>query len=387
MATIVVSGALANRCYNGGGAWVRLSWVLGFRKLGFSVHFVEQIERSTCVDENGSVAPFEKSVNLASFRQVTERFGLAKSATLVYDGGEQTHGLGWPELHELADAASLLVNISGHLTYPSLLSRFRRRAHLDIDPGFTQFWQAAGDRGARLAGHNLFFTIAENIGTPGCSIVTNNMPWRRTRQPVVLDEWPVARKTPEARFTTVASWRGPYGPVEFEGQQFGVKVHEFRKFLELPERCGLAFEVALNIHAADFKDLEALRRNGWRIADPRLVAADPEAFRQYVQRSAAEFSAAQGIYVATHSGWFSDRTVRYLASGRPALVQDTGFSRNLPVGEGLVPFRTLDEAVTGAKCIMGNLDHHSKAARKIAEEHFDSDKVLRKFCDDAGVCP
>ena len=387
MTMIVVSGALANRCHNGGGAWVRLSWILGLRKLGFRVHFVEQIERATCVNGDGAIVPLEESVNLAYFRQVMDRFGLAQSATLIYERGERTCGLSWPELHDLADAAELLVNISGHLKCPSLLSRFRRRAHLDIDPGFTQFWQAEGNTGSRLQGHNLFFTIGENIGTPACSIPTNGVPWRRTRQPVVLEDWPVVPAQPNAAFTTVASWRGPYGPVEFGGKKFGLKVHEFRKYVELPTRSGLPFEVALDIHPADVKDLEVLRRNRWRIADPRSVAGHPDAFRHYVQNSAAEFSVAQGIYVATHSGWFSDRSVRYLASGKPALVQDTGFSRNLPVGAGLVPFRTLDEAAAGAERIMNDLDSHGKAARRIAEEHFDSDKVLRRFCDDAGVCP
>jgi hypothetical protein len=386
MAIIVVSGALANRCHNGGGAWVRLSWLRGFQRLGFRVHFLEQIDRATCVDGVGAVAPFEESVNLAYFQQVMERFGLATSATLIYERGEQRRGLSWQELHELADAADLLVNISGHLTCPSVLSRFRRRAHLDIDPGFAQIWHAGGIEGARLTGHNLFFTIAENIAMPGCLIPLNGVPWRRTRQPVVLEDWPVVAQPPERRFTTVASWRGAYGPVEFGGMRLGVKAHEFRKYMELPMRCGLPFEIALNIHEADFTDLEALRRNRWRIIDPQAVAAYPEAFRGYVQRSTGEFSVAQHIYVATHSGWFSDRSVRYLASGKPALVQDTEFSRHLPVGDGLVPFNNLDEAVSAAKRIVDELDHHSKAARQVAEENFDSDKVLRRFCDDAGIC-
>jgi hypothetical protein len=153
-------------------------------------------------------------------------------------------------------------------------------------------------------------------------------------------------------------------------------VHEFRKFIELPRRSDQEFEIALDIHPDEEKDLTLLRENKWRLVDPKAVAGNPNQFRGYVQESGAEFSVAQGIYVDTHSGWFSDRTIRYLASGKPVLVQDTGFSRNLPVGEGLLAFRTIDEAVAGARQIVANYGRHSQAARKLAEEYFDSDKVL-----------
>src|SRR5262249_13579120 len=161
--------------------------------------------------------------------------------------------------------------------------------------------------------------------------------WRRTRQPVVLDQWSLSCTPESDRFTTVASWRGPFGPVEYGGKLYGLKLHEFRKFIELPRRSRRTFEIALDIHEADANDRPNLESHGWRLVDPRVTAGDPEAFRRYIQASAAEFSVAQGIFVDTNSGWFSDRTVRYLASGKPALVQETGFSRNLPVGVGLVP--------------------------------------------------
>jgi hypothetical protein len=165
----------------------------------------------------------------------------------------------------------------------------------------------------------------------------------------------------------------------------GLKVHEFRRFIDLPERSDQRFEIALDIHPADGADREALERAGWRIVNPRAVAGDPDAFRAYVQGSGAEFSAAQGVYVHTQSGWFSDRTTRYLASGRPALVQDTGFSRTLPVGDGLVAFRTLEEAVAGAADIAERYAEHCEAARHIAEEHFDAVGVLARFCDQAAI--
>jgi hypothetical protein len=185
--------------------------------------------------------------------------------------------------------------------------------------------------------------------------------------------------------TTVASWRGSYGPVEHHGRTLGVKAHEFRKYLELPGRIDQRLELALDIHPDDEVDRRRLLDHGWRLVDPRLHAESPDRFRHYVQASSGEFSVAQEVYVATNSGWFSDRTVRYLASGRPALVQDTGFSRQLPVGAGLVAFSNMEEAVVGAKSIDADYAEHAAAARDIAERHFDSNVVLPRFLDRAGV--
>jgi hypothetical protein len=387
MTTIIVSGAVANKHGNGGEAWVRLSYVLGLRQLGFDVYFVEQIDRPSCVGPTGAVVPFDDSVNLAFFRSVAERFGLVGSSALVYDDGArvQVHGLSMAELIDVADAADLLINVTGHLTLEPLLRRIRRKAYIDIDPGYTQFWHDGGQPGARLAGHDLYFTIGENIGTDASAIPTGGIAWRHTRPPVVLDHWPVSDEGLPDRFTTVASWRGPYGRVEYGGKSFGLKAHEFRKFAELPCRASQDFEIALAIHPADEKDRSMLQGCGWQITDPSAVAADPDAFRHYVQSSGGECSVAQGIYVETESGWFSDRTVRYLASGKPALVQDTGFRHIYPTGEGLVLFRTLDEAVAGAESIARDYDGHCQAARAIAESYFDSAKVLGRLLDEAGV--
>jgi hypothetical protein len=145
------------------------------------------------------------------------------------------------------------------------------------------------------------------------------------------------------------------------------------------------FEIALDIHPGDARDRAALEEHGWRLTDPREAAGDPDAFRRFVQASGAEFSVAQGVYVDTHSGWFSDRTVRYLASGKPALVQETGFSDRLPSGEGLIPFRTPDEAAAGARRILQDYEAHSQAARRLAESHFASDRILARFVNDAGL--
>jgi hypothetical protein len=382
MATLVVGGAVANKYLNGGEAWVRLSWIRGFQRLGCRVLFVEQIDPVACVDEEGAPAPFERSAPRAYFDRVMEQFGLAGSASLVLGAGEATSGLPYADVLDLAGEADLLVNISGNVHTPEIQNRVRKKAYVDLDPGFTQFWHAAGNAGARLEGHDAYFTVGENIGTDVCTIPTGGLDWRPVPPPVVLEDWPA--ETSAARsFTTVGAWRGPFGPVEHDGRTFGLKVHEFRKMIELPRRvAGAEFEIALEIHPDDVKDRDALLANGWRLKNPRAEVPGPLEFRRYVQRSGAEFSVAQGVYVDTSCGWFSDRTVRYLASGKPALVQDTGFSRNYPVGTGLVPFRTLEEAVAGAERITADYEAHAAAARALAEDRFDSDRVLARFLEE-----
>jgi hypothetical protein len=372
MATIVVGGALANKPLSGGEAWVRLSWVLGLRRLGFDVVLLEQLPAGSWKESN---------LHRSYFREVVAAFGLQDSAALIDGEGPVTEGLGWQEILDAAGEAQLLVNISGHLAAPAVMSLFRRRAYVDIDPGYTQIWRASGSDAARLDGHDVHFTIAENLGTPGCPIPTVGIDWVPTRQPVVLDQWPVAAALDPLRFTTIATWRTPFGRLEHAGHVYPMKLDEFRRLIELPQRCTQRFELALDIHPAERPDLERLDTHGWHVVSARERTGDPGAFRRYVQGSAAEFSVAQGVYVETASGWFSDRTARYLASGKPALVQETGFSRNLPVGEGLVAFGSVEEAAAGAEAIAADYDRHARAARRLAEEHFDSDAILTRFVE------
>jgi hypothetical protein len=380
MATMVVSGALANKPANGGAAWTRLSWALGFKRLGYDVFFLEQIAPSACFDISGSTCTVERSVNLAYFDAVTTHFGL--DAALVVEGERRSFGAPWAALSDIVQAADMLVNISGHLTDAALKPRFRRRIFIDLDPGYTQFWHAARLAEDRLRDHDFYFSVGENIGQPFCDVPPGDIAWRRIRQPVVLGEWPVAASAQlPPRFTTIASWRGPLGRVTRQDTTYGVKAHEFRKFMALPGLSELSFEIALEVDPADQADLEALRGNGWHVVDAKCVVPDPAAFRRYVQQSGAEFSVAQGIYVDTQSGWFSDRTVRYLASGKPAVVQDTGWSRNYPSGQGLLRFSTIGEAVDAAASIASRYAEHSRAARSIAEEFFDSDKVLSELLE------
>lgn len=391
MTTIAVAGALANKHRHGGSAWVRLSWAEALRELGFDVLFVEQICAADCVDAAGRPADFAASANAATFLAAAEAVGFGGDAALVCpDGpdGLRVLGIDGDELLERLGEAALLVNISGHLRWQPALDLLPRRVFVDLDPGYTQIWHASGGDAAGLEGHELHFTVGTNVGTARCDLPTGGIRWRPIRQPVVLDRWPEPSDTccDFGGFTTVASWRGAYGRPVWEGRSYGLKVHEFRRYASLPEATGLPFAAALDIHPEDACDADRLRAGGWRLLDPSLVG-DVEGFRSFVRNSGAEFSTAQGVYVETDSGWFSDRTVRYLASGRPALVQDTGFSEHLPVGEGLLSFRTPDEARAGAHAIVEDYARHSTAARALAERCFAPAPALEPLLDAAGVAP
>lgn len=389
MTTIAVAGALANKHRHGGSVWVRLSWAEALRALGFDVLFIEQLSGADCVDADGRPTDFAASANAATFFAATDAFGFAGDAALVCPDDGRVLGMDSDELLDRLGDAALLVNLSGHLRWRPALERLPRRVFVDLDPGYTQIWHASGGDGAGLEGHDLHFTVGANVGTPACDLPTGGIRWRPIRQPVVLDRWPVPasdERTAFGGFTTVASWRGAYGRPVWEGRSYGLKVHEFRRYASLPETTGLSFAAALDIHPADAHDADRLRAAGWDLLDPALVG-DVDGFRRFVQRSGAEFSTAQGVYVETHSGWFSDRTVRYLASGRPALVQDTGFSDHLPVGDGIISFRTLAEARAGAQAIVDNYAHHSAAARTIAERCFAPRASLTPLLEAAAVAP
>jgi len=387
MKTAVVAGAIANKYLNGGAVWTRLNWALGMKKLGFDVFFLEQIDRDSSVDREGRATGFEECENLRYFRKIMREFGLGGSSALLYENGVEVDGMSSAEVDDLVGGADLILNITGHLQIPAMAKARGCRVYIDLDPGFTQYWHQAGLLNQQFSEHDFYFTIGEAIGSSGCPIPSGDISWRPTRQPVVLEQWPVSVAGEPDRFTTVASWRDPYGSLRHQGQTLGLKVHEFRKYIRLPEYVPQVCEIALDIHPDEHKDLDLLRRHGWVIKDPAKKVPDPGRFRSYVQQSGAEFSVAKGIYVQTNSGWFSDRTVRYLASGKPALVQDTGFSSVYPAGMGLVAFGNIEQAIAGARSISGDYTGHCRAARQLAEKWFDSDKVLGALAEQVGILP
>jgi hypothetical protein len=382
--TVIVAGAVANKHRHGGSAWVRLSWAEAFARLGFKVLFAEVLDPRHAVDEAGAPCVPARSANAAAFARAMEAAGLAGSAALMDPSGASVCGIAREELLDRAAGAALLVNVSGHLRDRALLAAARTRAFVDLDPGYTQVWHAEG-RDVGVAGHDLHFTVGANVGTARCALPANGVRWRAVRQPVVLERWPVSHDA-FSRFTTVGSWRGAYGPLAWAGRTYGVKAHEFRPLAGVPHASGLPFEAVLDLQPADGADAERMRDGGWRLRTPASTA-DPAAFARYVRGSGAEFSAAQGVYVHTRSGWCSDRTVRYLASGRPALVQDTGQGDTLPVGEGLVTFATPAEAVAKARALVADHAHHRAAARRIAEEHFAPAPALAPLLEAAEVAP
>jgi hypothetical protein len=317
-------------------------------------------------------------VNLHYFQEVTERFGLGGAFALFYDRGERIFGLPRPQVLERVKNAAFLLNINGFLTDEEVLGRVPRRVFLDIDPGFGHMWQELGLH-SLFRGHDDYVTIGENIGRPDCAIPTCGLKWVTTPQPVVLDYWPPALESAGDSFTSIVTWRGAFGPVEYRGKTYGLRVHEFRKFALLPRLSGRPFQLALDIHPTDAKDRALLADNGWSLVDPGAVAGDPWVYQDFIRGSKAEFVVAKNMYVQTASGWLSDRSLCYLASGKPVLAQDTGFTRLYPTGAGLLAFTTFEEARAGVEEVSRHYDRHARAARHLAEDCFASDKVLSRL--------
>jgi hypothetical protein len=365
---------------------VLLQYVLGFRKLGWDVLFLDRLEPDMCVSETGEKASVERSQNVRYFLEVMNGFGLDGNYGLLCNGGASTLGLGRAAIIDRVAASAALVNVMGFFEDAEILAAAPTRVFLDIDPGFGQMWQTLGQH-ETFRGHDAYVTIAENIGRPGCTIPTCGLDWVTTRQPIVIDEWPADGMPPgDAPVTSVATWRGAYGPVAHQGKTYGLRAHEFRKFAPLPGLTTRRFEVALDIHPADAKDIDLLRGHGWSLVEPRRVAGDPWRYRDYIRQSAAEVMIAKGMYVQTCSGWFSDRSVCYLASGRPVLAQDTGIRDLLPCGRGLLTFTTVEEAAEAAGAIDRDYGPHARAARRLAEEYFESSTVLGTLTRKLNLC-
>lgn len=381
---IVVAGSIAQKAGRGGHAWVLLQYLLGFRRLGRDVLFVDRLEPSMHGDARGRPSPSVRAMKLRFLEETFRRAGLDGCFTVLDESGESIAGLERPALLDRVEESDLLLNVMGFLTDEEILSAASRSAFLDIDPGFPQMWRALGLADV-LAGHDAFVTVGRNVGQDGCGIPTCGLDWIATSPPVVLEHWPCRPGDGGGRFNTVASWRGAYAPIDFGGKRYGLRVHEFRKFAALPLRSGRSFEVALDIHPDEVEDLTLLADNGWRVADPREEAGDPWTYRSYIQGSGAEFAVAKNIYVETRSGWFSDRSACYLASGKPVVVQDTDLAEHYPIGKGLLTFTTPEEALEAVQRVCADYETHARAARTVAERCFDSDEVLSRLLAALGV--
>lgn len=352
-----------------GATWVPIQYVIGLLRLGVDVTWVDLLR---CVDPRRD--PHSVEYLMARFEATARDFGFQDRWSVVYDGGVRTFGLSETDLEARTGEADLLLRLSGgRLPDGSPLLRVARRAYVDVDPGFTQIWAHEVDMG--LDQYDSHFTVGLNVGGPGFSIPTLGRQWHPTPPPVVLDLWPPHIDDASERFTTIGDWWGNQH-TRFEGEYYGTKREEFLRFVRVPRVAKQPIEAALAIYPADHKEIGLLHRNGWVIRDPYLYAGDPHSYAEFIRYSRAEFSVAKGGYVRSNSGWVSDRSVCYLASGKPVLVQSTGIEPYLPTGTGLLTFHTPAEAVAGIKRINDDYLTHARAARELAERWFDSDRVL-----------
>jgi hypothetical protein len=368
----------------GGHLWEYLNWALALRAVGCRVIWLEGIDLD---DGDNPVARRRRWRGgdvrecVATLKARLESYGLTDALALFsMNGGRVPDDLaqGCLDLDAAADA-DLLLNLWHSVPAP-VVRRFRRPVFVDTDPGLVQVWMTTGD--IRLAPHDIYFTIGETVGTPEARFPDCGLRWHYTPTPVFLPAWPLAQTEPAAPYTTVTHWWG--GTFEFRGMTFSNdKSAAFLEYAELPSRTTAKIELAvcLGQHYDEWRArLEPL---GWRIREAWDVTATPEQYRGYVQRSRGEFSCVKPYCPQFVNGWTSNRTVCYLASGKPAVVQHTGPSRFLPDAEGLFRFRCMEEAVQAFAAIEADYERHSRRARALAEEYFDACRVVTRVLERA----
>jgi hypothetical protein len=376
---IILGSVISIPPYSPGIAWTWMQHAVGFQRLGHDVYYVEEVEPRWCLDAQGRPCPFSVSVNRELFRASMERFGFLEKACQIYNGGEATFGLSLDALAAVCRGAELLLNISGHVKNDLLLGTVQRRVYMDQDPVYTQLWHDEYGKDLNFQRHDVFLSVGLNIGTRHTPIPDCGVRWQHALPPVVLDYWPAGTDPSCPRFTTVASWGG-FGDLCYRGEWYRSKYEEFTRFAELPRKARQEFEVALRRHRDGDERVQLLRDNGWAVTEAARIA-DLSRYQDYIARSRGEIGIAKNAYVKGRSGWFSDRTTHYLASGKPALVQATGFERCLPTGRGLLAFGNLEEAVAGVEAINQDYEGHCRAAREFAAEFLDYRKVLPKLLD------
>ena len=356
----------------GGISWCSLMYLLGLRALGHEVFYIE--DTGECVyDPVQNARTTDPGYGTRTIRDSLERFGLGDRWAFVnYDGAY--HGRSAEEVRRFAADADLFIDLSGGSWFwRDEYARIPRKVFVDSDPAFTQLAIAKAEPWyvEFFQGFDHLFTFGSNIGTPASLIPVGALTWHKTWQPITMGDWR-SDEAPRDRFTTVMSWK-----FESFADIGGNKDQEFVKFIELPSRTPQRFELAIN------GPRQLLGRYGWETVDAMTVSRTPWEYRDFIHGSKAEFGVAKHTYVVNRSGWFSDRTECYLASGRPALVQDTGWTAHLPSGDGLLSFSSFDEALEGIDRINGDYERHARRAREIAREHFDASRVLPKFLEAA----
>jgi hypothetical protein len=368
---ILFAGIIARYPF-GGVTWCSLMYLLGLRALGHEVFYIE--DTGECVyDPIQNTRNIDPRYGTSYIHDALEPFGLEDRWAFVnYDGNY--HGRSAEEVRRYCADADLFLNLSGGSWFwRDEYARIPHKAFIDSDPAFTQLAIAKAEpwyvEFFRRFDH--LFTFGANIGTSASSVPTGDFKWHKTWQPITIGDWRTD-VPPLDRFTTVMTWQ-----IESFTDVGGNKDQEFIKFIELPSRTAQPLELAIN------GPQTLLRDYGWATVDAMHVSRSIWGYRDFIHQSKAEFGVAKHTYVATRSGWFSDRTECYLAAGRPALVQDTGWSAHLPCGEGLLAFSSLDDAAAGIDCINSDYDRHRRRATEIAAEHFDARLVLPRLLDTA----
>ena len=373
--TVVISAYnVASFPEGGGHFWVYMQYVLGLRQLGCDVYWLE------CFRSKGRTE--REDAALATFRARTQAHGLGGKLILYRtrskraEANAPTDYLEMPraEAEEVYARADLLLNFH-YAVSPGLLAQFRRTALVDIDPGLLQFWISRGQ--LPVPRHDLYFTTGENVGQPGGKIPDGGLQWIPIRPAVCLEHWPCVFDPGSVAFTTVSLWDSSDWVVDEQETYENTKRVSFLEFADLPRLTRQPLELTLFLRTPrDLQERSDLESRGWRIRHSREVANTPEAYRAYIQQSRGEFSCAKPSCMRFQGAWISDRTLCYLASGKPAVVQHTGPSATLPSREGLFRFSTLNEAAEALETINEDYERHSRAARRLAETQFDSKQVV-----------
>jgi hypothetical protein len=402
---IIVTGLVGQYAF-GGVAWDYLQFVEGFRQLGHEVFYLEDTE-TWPYDPIKNTVSDDCSYNVGYLRDVMNRLGLGDRWIYRNCPDAGYHGVTEPEAKKICASADVFVNVSGCGWLRPEYVAIPKKVFIDSDPMFTQVALVSGNQGVidHIHAHDFHFTFAENIGAPDCRVPMAGLKWIPTRQPIVLDWWPLegrasarpptdagrgldgARpsiKTPRDVFTTVMNWVS-YKGCEYGGETWGQKDVEFMKFIDLPQKTTQKFEIAMGMGPGMRRPTELLQQKGWRIIEPSEHLPDPWTYRDYLVNSKGEWSVAKEGYVKSRSGWFSCRSACYLALGRPCVLQDTDWSKIYPTGNGLFAFSTMEEAITGIDAINADYTRQSAAARGIAEQMFDARKVLGTMLERIGV--
>lgn len=363
-----------------------LHYLLGLRRLGYDVYYVEDSGRWVYNSERFEFTP-DALPNIQAVAPILEAYGFADKWVFRgrYPGG-QCYGLSESELGRLYREADAFLNVTAsqelreeHLAIP-------HRIYVETDPFAVQIKVAQGDQPTidALAAHDIHFSFGENLGRSDCRVPTGQVRWLPTRQPVVMDLW----RSPwtlgvDSPFTTITTWQNKGKDIVYQGETYyWTKDREFLKFLELPRLRTVGFELAVVVDEATQR---LLNEHGWRVVHSLPVSRDIYRYRDYIQRSHGEFTVAKDQVVRPLTGWFSDRSCSYLAAGRPVITQETGFSKFLPTGRGLFGFRNMDDILAAVDAIESDYAGNCRAALEIAEAYFEAEKVLGSLMKRAGL--